>query len=588
MSLARAVRKVAQETFVPAPMGGLNTADPIAQMAVTDAVSIQNLIPAEFGLRARLGSIEWVTGLDSGASVLTVLPFNGPVANGTNDRLFVTTSKGIWDCSASTTTPTKVFSFPVTTGSAGVGVCSAMVTSAGHFLAYCDEANGYLLYVDSTGTWQQVQDIDNAVAWTGSHAYTAGAYVKNGSNVYLCTQSGTSASSGGPTGTGTAISDGSCTWNFNFSITGADPSTFVHVLAWKNRLWFTQTATAVAWFLGTNAIGGTASEFVLGGQFRAGGPLVGLWNWTVDGGAGVDDFLVALSGAGDVVIYQGTDPTSATLFGLKGVWSVGALPKGRRIATEFGGDILIASMVGLVPLTKIVQGNVTFDRSQYLTAKVQNLFNYYTGLYGMNSGWQLVLDPKDNALLVLVPITAGSPSTQLAMSLATRGWFPYAGLAMNCAAPWNGTLYFGTTDGRLVKHDGYVDGVTLANPNTFNAIQWNVVHAFQNLGTPLQKRIGLLRPMMLSQGGAVPLAAQARWDFDLSVPASLSGSTPTTGGWDSGLWDAAIWSGDFSTTKRVFGATGTGTYAAPAVEGLASSRTIYTGTDVTVETGGFL
>lgn len=53
-----------------------------------------------------------------------------------------------------------------------------------------------------------------ATAWAGTTGYVAGDRRKNGSNVYRCATGGTSAGSGGPTGTGTGISDGSCTWDF--------------------------------------------------------------------------------------------------------------------------------------------------------------------------------------------------------------------------------------------------------------------------------------------------------------------------------------------------------------------------------------
>lgn len=52
-------------------------------------------------------------------------------------------------------------------------------------------------------------------AWIASTAYSVGAYRTNGGNVYVCTTAGTSASSGGPSGTGTGISDGSCVWNYS-------------------------------------------------------------------------------------------------------------------------------------------------------------------------------------------------------------------------------------------------------------------------------------------------------------------------------------------------------------------------------------
>lgn len=51
-------------------------------------------------------------------------------------------------------------------------------------------------------------------AWTASKAYTIGQGVTNGGNVYQCIGAGTSASSGGPTGTGTSITDGTVTWQY--------------------------------------------------------------------------------------------------------------------------------------------------------------------------------------------------------------------------------------------------------------------------------------------------------------------------------------------------------------------------------------
>lgn len=53
-----------------------------------------------------------------------------------------------------------------------------------------------------------------APAWAGSTSYTSGAYRANGANIYRCVTGGTSASSGGPTGTGTGITDGTVTWDW--------------------------------------------------------------------------------------------------------------------------------------------------------------------------------------------------------------------------------------------------------------------------------------------------------------------------------------------------------------------------------------
>lgn len=51
-------------------------------------------------------------------------------------------------------------------------------------------------------------------AWAASTAYTLGTQVTNGGRVYACVAAGTSAGSGGPTGTTNAITDGTVTWTY--------------------------------------------------------------------------------------------------------------------------------------------------------------------------------------------------------------------------------------------------------------------------------------------------------------------------------------------------------------------------------------
>lgn len=73
---------------------------------------------------------------------------------------------------------------------------------------------------------QAVLEAFNPPAWQALHAYTGGiaatgigdglnAVVTNGGNLYVCIQGGTSASSGGPSGTGAGdIVDDSCVWKY--------------------------------------------------------------------------------------------------------------------------------------------------------------------------------------------------------------------------------------------------------------------------------------------------------------------------------------------------------------------------------------
>ena len=53
-----------------------------------------------------------------------------------------------------------------------------------------------------------------SMPWQASSAVVVGEYVSNGGNVYRCTTAGTTAASGGPTGTGPTISDGTAVWAY--------------------------------------------------------------------------------------------------------------------------------------------------------------------------------------------------------------------------------------------------------------------------------------------------------------------------------------------------------------------------------------
>ena len=468
---------------VPAPVGGINTVDPGLSMPATDCVYAYNLIAAEYGLRSRLGFQEWCTGLTGGTdnSVRSVLPFVDTIPGET--KLFAATKTGIWDCTLSSQGPSQVFAFNDSTEDAGLGVETVVSTPAGRFLVYCDEQNGEHIYTPGGPGWAAGVNGVTA-AWANNVFVAVGSKVVNGGNVYIATVAGFTAVSGsgtGPSGTGSGISDGTVTWNYvSAAVAKAigpsladqnngvplDVKNLVFVTVWKSRLFLVERNSTRAWYSSINSLYGTLTSFDFGSKMRAGGFLVGLYNWSYDAGNGMDTLLVGVSSAGDVVIYAGTDPNSASTFGLTGCWSVGGVPAGRRVVTDYGGDLLVLSSIGVVPLSKLVVGQpvVNGSRSPYATAKIANLFNQLVSTYGTNLGWAIQIHPVDNALLLLIPTLEFASSSQLAMSFATLGWCQYRDMPMIAAGIFEGQLYFGTPDGRVCLNSGYADNVTLALP----------------------------------------------------------------------------------------------------------------------------
>lgn len=91
----------------------------------------------------------------------------------------------------------------------------------------------------------KLQDTANAYwiaahTWTATTAYLVGAQVANGTNAYVCTTAGTSAGSGGPTGTTTHIHDGAGTlyWDYVGTTATTELDTYANDGV---REWNTQT-----------------------------------------------------------------------------------------------------------------------------------------------------------------------------------------------------------------------------------------------------------------------------------------------------------------------------------------------------------
>jgi len=524
----------AQLFQIPAPVGGLNTVDAGLAMPATDCVSAYNLYAAENGLAVRMGEREWALGMSS--QVRTTVAFLGA----SNAKCFSAHSEGIYDVTESrddvSTGDASFVAFPSTAGDAGYGVSTTFVTAAGHYLLYADEENGLYRYSEVGATWTKV-------------------------------------AAGGGAG----------------EISGLDPTKIVFVMSFANRLWFVERDTASAWYLPAGQIAGTATEFPMGTRFSHGGSLVGLWEWTYDGGGGLGAALVALSSGGDVLVYQGTDPDSAETFGLKGTWYAGPPPAGRTVASTFGGELLLLTRQGLLPMSKLVVG-LPDARAEALTAKVSNLVAALMTERASYKGWQVVQHPEAPILMILCPQGTGLEPLQLVQSVGTKGWFLWRGLAMSSACVFDKQLFYGTTDnpGRVCVNTGYVDGVVLADASAFTPIQWSLLTAFSDLGIPRQKQIGLIRPLILSDGAAPSFTVEARYKYDQSEvdPVALVAGGSST--WGSSAWDGSTWGGSYAPTQEMRGAAGMGTAVGVAIRGTAVARTVLVAMDVSFTSGGFL
>jgi hypothetical protein len=310
-------------------------------------------------------------------------------------------------------------------------------------------------------------------------------------------------------------------------------NTIINVAAHQRRLWFVVKDSFTAYYLPTDAITGTVTAFPMGSFFTDGGYLLAITTWTVDSGVGPEDLCAFISSKGQIAIYAGTDPASASTWGLRGVFSLPD-PLGYRCATKYGGDCLIATRSGIFPLTELLRGRpVTSSLS--ISDPISPLVQTAGAAYGANKGWQLAPLLDEKLLIFNVPTTESSAAYQFVMNTTTKGWAKFTGWDALCFARHKNGLYAGFADQVVHVWTGVSD--------FGGAITGLARGHFDYFGRPgvIKHWKGIL-PLIKSTG-TFAIDAALDVDFSLSTAFGPTAFSYVAGGlFDTGLWDTATWS----------------------------------------------
>jgi hypothetical protein len=361
------------------------------------------------------------------------------------------------------------------------------------------------------------------------------------------------------------------------AITGVTTTSLVVPTLFKNRLWFIQKDTLKAWYLPTASVGGAANVLDLSSVARNGGTLIAMATWTIDAGYGVDDNLVFVTDQGEIIVYRGTDPSSASTWALIGVWQVGA-PISRRCVAKYGGDLLVITLDGLIPLASALQSS-RLDPQVALSDKIQGAFAAATRQYKGNFGWGLLYNPLNNALIVNIPVSTGAQQ-QFVMNNITKAWSRFTGWYANCWALLDDTPYFGT-NGVVAKAwtTDYADNDTAIPTRALQAFNY-----FETRGVIKYFTRG--RPTIYSNG--VPaISIGVNVDFQTAdIVGALSFSPTAYGLWDTGLWSQALWGSDTVVTNNFVGLQGIGYCAAVNFNSSSKNLTLeWASTDIVYQLG---
>ena len=342
-------------------------------------------------------------------------------------------------------------------------------------------------------------------------------------------------------------------------ITGLDTSTVVNINLHNERIWLIPNNSLKAYYLGTNSIAGAATAFDLSGIARMGGSLVAMGTWTIDAGYGLNDHAVFVTSKGEIIAYIGIDPSSTSTWAKIGQWQLGS-PIGNRCFLKWGGDLLLITFDGIVPLAQGLQSS-RLDPRVNLTDKIRGAMATATSTYSGNFGWQLQDYPKGSKLILNVPVSEGSSQEQYVMSTVTKNWFQCQGFNANCWALFNDAVYFGSNTFVGKAFDGLSD----ASSN----INGTAVQAFNAFGSPgINKRFTMMQ-QIFNTNGSPQIAAGINVDFNIVTPNStLSTTSPGYALWDgaTALWDGATWGGGLSVTQQWQGINGIGKYAGPTLQ----------------------
>jgi hypothetical protein len=325
------------------------------------------------------------------------------------------------------------------------------------------------------------------------------------------------------------------------ALTGIDTTSLIHVNVFKDRLFFIEKESLSVWYLAAGTVGGALTEFSLESKAKRGGYLMAMATWTIDGGSGLDDLAVFITSEGEVLIYQGTNPSSIATWSLIGSYYVGE-PIGRRCAVKYGGDVVVVTKTGIVPLSRILQ-TAAIDRRIALTDKIDSVFSEAARIFGVIQGWELCVYPAEQALIVNIPTSLNTSSKQYVMNTLTKAWCEFTGWNSFCYTVFNGELYFGGINSVAKAWTGRSD--------FGNNIVAEAKTAFNYFGTDkLEKRMNLWRPVFRLDGELNFLVGM---DVDYRDGGFLGSATYAVldgAIWDTDLWDSGIWGSSLAVRQE--------------------------------------
>ncbi len=341
------------------------------------------------------------------------------------------------------------------------------------------------------------------------------------------------------------------------TLTGVDTSLLSSTWSYRNRMFFVEKESFKAWYLPVDSISGNVTDFSLAGIFKRGGSLLTGATWSLDSGDGIDDKIVFISTNGEAAIYEGQNPSDASDWRLVGVFDLTQV-MGEKSMFRAGGDVLISTVSGLIPLTEALQKDVA---ALSLSSASRNIEKTWLREVSQTSGspqWEIIKWPEKN-----VAVVKANSDTIYVVNLENGGWSFYTGWDVNCMAYHNGRAFFGGSDGLVqeMERTGSDNGEIYTAKYSGLAEHLGAISAYKAANMARAHFISdtIIRPKL-------SITTNYSTEFPFAPSATIASDNDV---WDAGLWDAGIWDARGVLNSRItrwFSVAGTGTTIAPQVQ----------------------
>lgn len=579
-------QRVCQTSSITSPIGGWNARDSISAMPPTDAVSLVNFYPTPTFVQIRRGYTRYSTGING--QVNTLMTYSG-----LNDqRMFASAGFTLYKVDQPIAEPVldienDKFSFVNISNAGG----NYMVACNGEETLIYDGANNRWVKMAGTNTPSAITSITHigtqaTVNCTTPHGLVNGNYVVM-SGVDVAQYNGTfmvtvlDADSFRYTMATAPATDPTIFGSYTiiYGSFGSNPNNFIQVNLFKNRLYFVEKETLNAWYLPLDSISGELKPLYFGGIATQGGKLQAMGTWTLDAGQGADDYAVWATSMGEVIVFNGTDPNSTTDWALKGVWQFGYVFN-NRCFYKFGGDLLLMSQDGLIPLTGSLQSS-RLDPRVFLTDKIFYEISQQVQFNSERFGWQILYYAKPNMLIINIPDPNGTK--QFVMHNISKAWSSFEGINAACWELKYDQCYFGG--------DGYVGQFWESGSDDGELISATCQQAYSYFDmVGQQKRFTMVRPTFFIDAGVPAYFAAINTDFNSNNYLGKVIFNPdftSVGVWDVAIWDQSVWGGSFTPFSEWTGVQGIGYAAGVNISIISKDTEIrWVSTDYVMEKGG--